>query len=752
MNVSQRKPPALVIEIFLDTVELTQNQSLVIVDDNGKRHGVADGLRASSPSDIEYSLQGAKSGKIILERWTIEVGGSVAAEDMNDALPNVYKKAVVLFRSLYTTARLLPSWKLYKRTAKQTAHHPVLEPRYRVISSASRPPRSDNLKVPLFEHSEPVTEEYRFRPSSSPVGPLCINVLYRINCEFRIDDSEEILSSQFMGLEEAYFKPSLSRGNAAGAIPGSLPVRSNQTVDPSGGSQAYGSLSTFHQIVPQPGTSPISALRAARDRSSPSPTDSSLQKILPQRNPSRTRPGDGHAIRRTSISFQPFKAGSLASSPATGRSIPTSPGTSLGRAPEMTPLSHARSRSSLNALPQANLRQPSSVSEVAGLSSNPSSPRPAPTSRYSSSFGNRSKRYSSGGTPKAEDDNNSSGRGSLNSSAQKGSLTEADGGSSGSVQADEDNISDFLNLLEQKKDLKSFQRTDSTAKSVSMKRTTAALSKYQRMRESNAVLSESLSSSLVLNRSSSSSSRQLSSIPPMVAGTSVSSSSSPGKPLSPHTPHTPAVPSRLSIIDNSHQPRRSHVRARTSSNQEPPEPQGNALREATVQDRIPNAIDIPSSPRSWSRMRRPSSVSSRLPIVEDDHDAYGMRSASFPTDERPESSLSELLHMHDTPMPHGQPNEASARTIQSALRASGTATAHATSANQSREARNQVAGPAESHNAMAQSRSRRSGGVSDRAGRYAISHRSPNTEDDGGEPLLFTMSELQYGSSSRRNT
>ena len=751
MNVAQKKPSNLVIEIFLDTVELTQNQSLVIVDDSGKRHGISDCLRASSPSDIEYSLQGTKSGKIILERWTIGVGNSASAEDANDALPNVYKKAVVLFRSLYTTARFLPSWKLYKRTAKQATHHPVLEPRYRILSSASRPARSDNLQVPLFAHSDPVTEEYRFRPSSSPIGPLCIDVTYRLNCEFRIEDSEEILSSQFMGLEEAYFKPSLSKGDGRGVVPGSLPVRSNQTMDVFDRAQAYGSLSTFHQVVPQPSSSPISALRAARDFSSPSPTDPSLQKILPQRTLSRTRPSEEHAVRRTSISFQPFKAGSLASSPATGKSIPISPGTSVGRTPEITPLTHARSRSSLNALPQASLRQPSSVNDALGLSSNPSSPRPAPASRYSSSFGNRSKRYSSGGTTKTEDDNNSSGQGSVTSSAQRGSLTEADGGSSGSVQADEENISDFLNLLEQKKELKSFQRTDATAKSVSMKRTTAALSKYQRMRESNAVLSESLSSSLMLNRSSSSSSRQLSSIPPMLIGTSVSSSSSPGKPLSPHTPHTPAVPSRLSIIDNSHQPHRSHGRPRTLSNQEAQEPQSIAIQEAIVRDRLPNAIDIPNSPRLWSRMRRPSSVSSRLPTVEDDHDAYGMRSASFPTDERPDSSLSELLHIHDTSTQVGQSTGVSNRPSEPVARVVGPVGAHSSSLNAIREGKLQTAAVVGSQNVTPQSRARRAGGITDRPNRYAISHRLANTEDDGGEPLLFTMSELQHGSSSRRN-
>ncbi|CAN9417065.1 unnamed protein product [Alternaria alternata] len=71
-----------------------------------------------------------------------------------------------------------------------------------------------------------------------------------------------------------------------------------------------------------------------------------------------------------------------------------------------------------------------------------------------------------------------------------------------SEPSDDDNISDFLKLLESKKDLKSFTRSDQSAKAAAMHKTTAQFSKYQRMRESHTGLAESVSSSTMLHRSS----------------------------------------------------------------------------------------------------------------------------------------------------------------------------------------------------------------------------------------------------------
>jgi len=135
----------------------------------------------------------------------------------------------------------------------------------------------------------------------------------------------------------------------------------------------------------------------------------------------------------------------------------------------------------------------------------------------------------------------------------------------------------------------------------------------------------------MLHRSSSSSSRQLSSVPPMVAATSASTSSSPGKPISPHTPHTPFAPSRLSAA-YSHDD--TDVQRHLTIEEEPPSPSEATTSDETAQARSSanvTAIDIPSSPRPFLPAYQRSTSAQRRPLPEDDDiaDLYGMRSASM---------------------------------------------------------------------------------------------------------------------------
>lgn len=609
-------------------------------------------------------------------------------------------------------------------------------------------------------------------PVKSPIGLLSISVQYRNNTGFRVEKQESVLSSHFMGMDDLNFSSSF-HDRETGRVPGSLPTGRNFHQEQPDRGQAYGSLSTFHQVGPATGTSPISALRAAKDMGSP---ESPPQKIPPNHRTATSSKSSLRDVaaspaspRRTSVSFQPsnpFKAGSLSSSPVPGSHIPPSPGTSLGRATGQG-AGHTRNRSSLNALPQTALRTPSGHSlpnETAIASSTSSSPKPAPISRYSSSFSNRRSKFSSGaGGSKTEDDNNSSGKGSASSSAQR-----LEGGSSGSVQTDEENISDFLKLLEQKKELKSLNRTDSASRDASMRRTTAALSKYQRMRESNAALSDSISSSLLLHRSSSSSSRNLANVPGMVGGASVSTSSSPGKPISPHTPHTPAVPSRLSansIIDYDEQPHRS----RNPRSRHDVEDTGDNGSDSTAQDERPG-MAIPTSPRAWPFARRSSSAAQQhRNQLEDDTELFGMRSASLPTEDRPDLSLSELLHKGTQESSSGAEGESSEKyapetdpspgaiidplvlrerprstqgtsSNRSGAHSATPSLAYRTRVNTSTESgrRSATSERGESDSGVASGRTSRGGS------RYSFSSRpvsaAANLDDD--EPLLFTMSEL----------
>ncbi|KAF2267511.1 autophagy-related protein 13 [Lojkania enalia] len=773
MDAAHGHHPSLCIEIYLDIKGLGPKQSLVIHDDQGKRWDISEALNVPVESASRPHSRMGKATQLVLERWKIYVGdrNSVHPADLKDSLPNVYKKAVVLFRSLYSFLRFIPAYKYYKTMAKQPANHPSLKLNYRISNGDFKSPQPDTLSIPLYPSPENVTDTQVFTPSNSPVGPLCISVQYRNNCEFRVDDSESLLSSHFMGLDDTYLEQAIRE---AGQVPGSLPVNKLHSQETPDLGQAYGSMSTFHQVGPPMGTSPMSALRAVRDMPPLSPTESPPQKLPPnhrtaQGSKSSLRSADAPSYqRRTSVSFQPFKAGSLSSSPAPGPAVPPSPGSSLGRPGSSlgrtttvpNALNQPRNRTSLTALPQAALRAPSLPNETAIASSASSSPKPAPITRYSSSFGHRRSRFSSGGGSKTEDDNLSSGKGSVTSSQQPGSdvLNEGEAASSGSInKTDDENISDFLKLLEQKKDLKSFNRSDNASRDATTRRTTAQLSKYQRLRDSHAALSDSVSSSMLLHRSSSSSSRQLSSVPQMIAGTSVSTSSSPGKPISPHTPHTPAIPSRLSansIIE--YEPRRS--RSRTSHPQR--EQEATDTGEPTREEQGTIAIDIPTSPRPWNIIRRSSSVAQQNRAIDEEPDFFGLRSASLPPEEVDRHGDLQRITNADLT---SSGLFAQTELLASASRADQPADSLSPTGSRDSVVRPLSTSDLPSKRGVHPTSSRGRGGLpfhgsstslntggtssTERQSRYNFSSRPAPLDDD--EPLLFQMSEI--GTGSRRS-
>ncbi|KAG7130685.1 Autophagy-related protein 13 like [Verticillium longisporum] len=648
------RPPPLIIETYLDTSRLTSSQSLVIVDENGKRWDVMEALNSSGSSDDNPNRVMRRNTDVVLERWRIElkVNSATGLDEFGPILPTIYKKIIVFFRSLYVTARVLPAWKTSQQALNKSVH-PALEPKCRILAGDPSSSRVDRLRHPLHDGHGEVVTDYLFADLEVPVGRLVASVTYRNECSFRIDDAESLLSSRFMGVDENFFKPSMpqrTHNRRDDVEVGSLPSHSRGT-GLSELRQTYGSLSTFHGEGAL-GTSPISALKAVRppgsDTSSPPGSrPASFQPNPPNSLPVRPtmRGFTGGSVRRPSVSFQPFKAGSLSGSPIPRTLDSESPASPSSASRVAAALSQPRNRTSLTAGMPASLRGgPPSGDTLVG------SPRPVSTSRYSSSFTHthRKGRLSFGGQSKAGDDEQgSSGRGSLSSSAAQpgsGLLAEVGGNaSSGSLQTDDDQISDFLKALDSKKTLKSFEPAKRGESATN--RTVAQLSKFHAMRDSNNALTDSMTSSLQMQRSSSSSSRQLSNVPSMMAPASVSLSSSPGKPLSPHTPHTPAVPSRLS--ENSVIRYGSSRSARANA---PPTSAAELAREDTVTQDGTTAIDIPISPRLGTHQRRSSSVAqkNRVMAEEDDGDAAfgGNRSISLGAEDREPPTLSMLLGRH----------------------------------------------------------------------------------------------------------
>ncbi|KAH2201586.1 autophagy protein 13 [Aspergillus fumigatus] len=663
----ENRPPPLIIETYLETKGLTNNQSLVILDENGKRWDVLEALTASgqaSPVRPPHS----NSDDVILERWRVELGSasSKPPSDLGSILPTVYKKSIVLFRSLFTYSKFLPAWKFAKRNGRLRSN-PALQIRYRILDgrTASDRRQVDHLTVPLYEGNTKVVETYSFGVTDSPAGPFSVEVTYRTNCDFRVDDSEALLSSRFMGADDEIFRPSFpsrdANRRASNAEPGSAPLEKRTVEEPDPG-RAYGSLSTFHHVGPATGASPISALRAARESvtSSPSPPSSASRRPLSAARAAPTGRAAALAaeaspspLRRPSISFQPFKAPPLSASP----SLIDPP---LGASPRSRPIVSAPSSEPKHMPPPSvaasGRKTGQAASENAIASSNSASPRPAPIARYSSAFSHRRGRPSSGGINKIEDDASSGKASATSSGAQPGSglLAEVTGTSADSLHADDENISEFLKMLDLRKDLLSpsnLSNLDAVARRTTV--TSAALTRFQRMRDSNAALSESMSSSLLLQRSSNASSKQLSGVPPMVAGASVSTASSPGKPISPHTPHTPAIPSRLSsnsIVDyNDH----GHSDGRLLHGGPTSLPEDTTGEETALVHRPPTvtAIDIPTSPRLFppTYRRSSSAAQNRRSVVADEEEIFpfNMRSVSLGAEERTNVSLSTLHRRHE---------------------------------------------------------------------------------------------------------
>jgi autophagy-related protein 13 len=639
-DVEYNRPPPLIIEIFLSTESLHQSQRLVIVDEDGKRWDVMNTLSSAQSTSRTSQRRPTESTEVLLERWTIELGDSTTPipSDLVMLLPLIYKKSIVFFRSLYTYTNFLPAWKLSRKIGKGRSHM-ALKLGYRIVAASQLGglSRHDNLKTRLFDGNSDVLLSYDFGKTESPAGPFSVRVDYRQNCDFRIDDSEELLSSRFLGAGDDMFPPSVPLEIALRTEVGSLPShRRNTSMDQETDlGQAYGSLTSFHQAGVSGATDPISALRNARDFDSSSPpTPEQSRPPFPPAQTSKTSLRAVAANRRSSFSVQPFKTPTLSASPLGVSPMASSPRTSA-RVPTLGSLTEEGIPPPAAPVTLAGRRAGSIASDNAIASSASTSPRPSGV-RYSSSFSHRRARLSSGGTTtRTDEDQTSSGRGSTASSAQPGSglMTEPTAGagtSSGSMGEDDgENISSFLKMLEQQKDLLS--PASSTAAEANTRRTTAALNRFHRMRDSNAVLSDSMSSSMMMQRSSASSSRQLSGVPPMVTGTSISTSSSPGKPISPHTPHTPFAPSRLSAAyshDDTEEPHRLMV-------EEPPSPSEAATEETAHTPSTANAppIPIPNSPtpfyqRSNSAQRRP------LSSGEDIDDLYGTRSRSMGADRR----------------------------------------------------------------------------------------------------------------------
>lgn len=373
-----------------------------------------------------------------------------------------------MFRSIYTQTKFLPAWAFVRRQSKFMSH-PSLKIRYRIFEEEEDGESvSENLAASLYHDSayEGVTDTYDFKYVDSPAGALAIKVTFRKNCDFRVDDWEALLSSRFMGAESNHMRPS-SR-NSVGL--GEKEFTTNESSQPI--------------------------------------TMSSHAYSLP-------------TGRRSSLSFQIFKAPPLSASPLrTNHSLPVSSAsgpTGTMPAASQPPSEYDITLDRANASPRPPLA--SSIGsrkamDIAGMSQGAisASPRPNAAPKYSSSFSNRRRRISSVSVSNKTEGDYSIGRTSSGSSSIQPSPSISrlshemlSGGgntqSDLSINPDQDDISEFLKILDANKDVIHKPPTGTSVTQTYSEGTVAALARFRRMRDSNARLSDSMSASF-LDRSS----------------------------------------------------------------------------------------------------------------------------------------------------------------------------------------------------------------------------------------------------------
>ncbi|KAF2615994.1 hypothetical protein F2Q70_00011109 [Brassica cretica] len=123
-------------------------------------------------SDDDDDHGNVRSAETVIERWVVQYENplimSPQTSDPSTRYQKVYKKAIILLRSLYAQTRLLPAYRVSRQLSSSLASSGY-EMVYKVSSF------SDVFSPPVTE----TMKEFRFSPVEVPPGRLCASVTYR---------------------------------------------------------------------------------------------------------------------------------------------------------------------------------------------------------------------------------------------------------------------------------------------------------------------------------------------------------------------------------------------------------------------------------------------------------------------------------------------------------------------------------------------------------------------------------------------
>ncbi|KAK3839436.1 MAG: autophagy-related protein 13-domain-containing protein [Linnemannia elongata] len=554
-------PPTMLVELFLDTSELSSNQVLVLLDETNRKNRVdlsGTGLHSVASTPLG---QGRIRRNIILESWSLNLSNT--PPDPVPEPPVVYKKSIIFFRSLFAYMRLLPAYQLYRQLKKQ--NHP-LRIGFRV-SRGQSPEESMfreseiGIEVPLIEgETRPMLSEYRFGQVETPLGAFSLKVTYRSNCEFQVDESEAMLTSRFMDMDENYFTPTIVAHSQESSAPTRRPQSSTPLAQrPSSEMYSSGALQENFNAAPtlRPRRNSVQSLQQRSGEYSSSQSSVSSLGTRMSRKGSNGGPGGlftpienqnvagtppfsvahgGHAAvakhyvdpimesppfklsssqtdnrRQPSSSFSPFKSPSLSSSPSPSFLEAQPP--SLSSRPSSVHLNRSPSSSSMSRVQSSQMQNSGLLGSVPKTGGTLSSIPSGGVNMLSTSVKSNASSSTSAPrvTPSFGQRHDSSGRRASSESLPPGRNRNSMVGNSSLFQLtqDDDDVGEFMKMLDTPEPLKMFGRaggsgigpsfaSDDNNLTASGLKTKSTLDRFQQLKQINSNLSESMSNSQIL--------------------------------------------------------------------------------------------------------------------------------------------------------------------------------------------------------------------------------------------------------------
>ena len=206
LDPNSKQPPPLVIETYLDLINLEPNQNLYIRK-NDSNNPLITSFSNNNAQIASSTLvcKGGKKSEVVLERWLLELDATDSTPDAlhfntfnddstaeNSLEQFVNEKFLIFLRYLVSLLKILPAQELFERliNEEKTGKFPSIKVCTRILDG-SKPILSKGrigLSKPIIQSNESHLEQKNVIPLETNLGLLRVNVSYRKNVNFFVSD------------------------------------------------------------------------------------------------------------------------------------------------------------------------------------------------------------------------------------------------------------------------------------------------------------------------------------------------------------------------------------------------------------------------------------------------------------------------------------------------------------------------------------------------------------------------------------